>query len=88
MPPPQPAAVESETAAGDGAARPFEEAGEPDPRLQVRRWRLFFLAVAELFGYRHGREWGISHYRFRRREAAGEPERPTEHVNSTTTEEP
>ncbi len=31
--------------------------------LWRRRWRLFFLATAGLFGARDGTEWGISHYR-------------------------
>jgi cyclopropane-fatty-acyl-phospholipid synthase len=28
-----------------------------------RRWRLFFLATAGLFGHAKGGEWGVSHYR-------------------------
>ncbi len=35
--------------------------------LWARRWRLFFLATAGLFGARAGTEWGISHYALRPR---------------------
>ena len=33
--------------------------------LWHRRWRLFFLATAGLFGHRGGEEWGVSHYLMR-----------------------
>lgn len=36
-----------------------------DAVLWKRRWRLFFLATAGLFGHRGGAEWGVSHYRLK-----------------------
>ncbi len=34
--------------------------------LWFQRWRMFWMSCAELFGYDHGREWMVGHYRFRK----------------------
>jgi cyclopropane-fatty-acyl-phospholipid synthase len=47
---------------------PTELNGEPfNPDRQVQRWRIFFMACAELFNFDQGRQWGVSHYMFKPR---------------------
>ena len=41
--------------------------GKKDAALWFQRWRIFFIACAELWGFRDGREWWVAHYLFRKR---------------------
>jgi cyclopropane-fatty-acyl-phospholipid synthase len=38
--------------------------GQADAVRWFNRWRMFYLACSELFGYRGGDEWWVSHYLF------------------------
>ena len=41
--------------------------GDAQAAIWFQRWRMFYMAVAELFGYDHGNQWGVGHYLFEKR---------------------
>ncbi|MCO6453708.1 MAG: class I SAM-dependent methyltransferase [Pirellulaceae bacterium] len=43
--------------------------GQSQARVALQRWRMFFMACAELFRYDHGNQWFVAHYLFEQRAA-------------------
>ena len=56
--------LENQDARHDEVMAILREAYGDAARLWFQRWRMFWMACAELFGYDHGREWMVAHYRF------------------------
>lgn len=51
----------------DAALRVLKDGYGSDGSRWLHRWRLFFIACSELFAYRAGAEWFVSHYLWERR---------------------
>ena len=50
-----------EAHAGQVEALFRRDLGAQEARLQLERWRICFIACAELFAYRRGSEWLVTH---------------------------
>lgn len=57
--------LQNQDASRDEVIAVLREAyGDAEAQRWAQRWRMFWMACAELFGYRGGNEWGVAHYRF------------------------
>lgn len=51
----------------DLVATYFRRTYGADWKQWVQRWRMFYMACAELFGFENGQQWYVSHYLFKRK---------------------
>jgi cyclopropane-fatty-acyl-phospholipid synthase len=60
--------LENQDRHADEILRLFEDVyGKAEAKVWAQRWRMFWMACAELFGYAGGNEWLVAHYRFQKR---------------------
>ncbi len=45
----------------------FEQVYGQDAEAWWQRWRIFFMACAELFGFEQGQEWVVGHFLFKKK---------------------
>ena len=45
----------------------FEQVYMQDADAWWQRWRIFFMACAELFGFEQGQEWVVGHFLFKKK---------------------
>jgi len=58
--------LEMQDARRDAVMPILREAYGDAADLWAQRWRMFWMACAELFGYDQGQQWMVAHYRFNR----------------------
>ena len=58
--------LQQQDAHRDAVLAVLREAYGDAAHLWFQRWRMFWMACAELFGYAGGEEWGVAHYLFER----------------------
>ncbi len=62
--------LQNQDAARDEVMAVMREAyGDATASLWFQRWRMFWMACAEMFGYADGQEWLVAHYRFAKPQA-------------------
>ncbi len=59
--------LENMDARGDQTRQVMRDIYGADGAVWQQRWRMFFMACEELFGYDDGNAWLVAHYRFQRR---------------------